>query len=135
VRVGLRSVPDPPEQGRLPALLACAPDEQHQLPLDALAAALAEVGCPSRNLGARVPAGALLTALDRLTPATVVVWAHAPEYARQVPVADILARDRIVLIPAGPGWAGMEPAARPESLAAAVDAVLAVARPTAPTPN
>ena len=46
-------------QRRPAILLACADEEQHSLPLEALAAALAETGVPSRLLGARVPPDAL----------------------------------------------------------------------------
>ncbi|MCW2715142.1 MAG: Transcriptional regulator, MerR family, partial [Frankiales bacterium] len=40
-----------PEPGRRPVLLACAPDEQHALPLHALGAGLAERGIATRTLG------------------------------------------------------------------------------------
>ncbi|MCU1601796.1 MAG: MerR family transcriptional regulator, partial [Frankiales bacterium] len=46
------------EQAPRPVLLACAPDDLHELPLRALAAALAEGGHGSRLLGAAVPAPA-----------------------------------------------------------------------------
>ena len=53
----LRAVSAAPEprNGR-PVLLACAPDEQHSLPLAALAAALAEQGIGARLLGGGMPA-------------------------------------------------------------------------------
>jgi DNA-binding transcriptional MerR regulator len=44
-------------------LLACTDEEQHSLPLTALAAALAEAGAGSRLLGARVPPAALAAAV------------------------------------------------------------------------
>ncbi|AHH97955.1 MerR family transcriptional regulator [Kutzneria albida] len=100
----LRQVPDPPERGRLPALLACAPEELHTLPLDVLAAALAERGCPTRSLGARVPAQALLQAVDKLRPQLTVVWAHGAEQAEQVPLADLLDGYGMLVLVAGPGW-------------------------------
>ncbi|SES01740.1 MerR HTH family regulatory protein [Lentzea xinjiangensis] len=88
--------------GGTPAvLLACAPDEQHSLPLDVLAAALAEKDCVARNLGARVPADALVSAVRLLMPRVVLVWAHDRTYADQVPLADLA--DVPVLV-AGPGW-------------------------------
>ncbi|WP_330880430.1 MerR family transcriptional regulator [Umezawaea sp.] len=99
----LRRVGDPLEGGRLPALMAAAPDEQHTLPLEALGAALAERGCASRNLGARVPAGALLAALDVLAPRCVVLWAHDTARARLVPLAKVAAT-RTILLLGGPGW-------------------------------
>jgi methylmalonyl-CoA mutase cobalamin-binding subunit len=81
-------------------LLACAPDEQHSLPLDVLAAALAEKGSAVRNLGARVPAAALVSAARRLAPRVVFVWAHHRAYADQVPLAEM--DDRVLV--GGPGW-------------------------------
>ena len=99
----LRRVGDPLEGGRLPVLLAAAPEEQHTLPLEALAAALAERGCASRNLGARVPPPALVSALDVLAPRCVVLWAHDTGYARLAPLATIASTSTTVLL-GGPGW-------------------------------
>jgi transposase-like protein len=104
-------------------LLACAPDEQHSLPLDVLAAALAEQGCVSRNLGARVPGSALVSAVARLEPRVVFVWAHNRAYAEQVPLAELAAP---VLV-GGPGWDGVplpEGARTVDTLAAAVETIL-----------
>lgn len=118
----------PPVSGRLPALLACAPDEQHSLPLDVLGAALTERDCASRNLGARVPAPALLDAVNLLAPAVVVLWAHAAEYAALAPVAELLERGQAVLL-GGPGWGSVPRGAhRPASLPEAVEAVLELNR-------
>jgi hypothetical protein len=122
----LRVGTDVREGGRLPALLACAPEEQHSLPLEVLAAALAERGCTFRNLGARVPATALLDAVALLSPATVVVWAHTAEHARLVPLPELGDVDTAVLV-SGPGWPGLRlPAGveRVSSLAEAISAVL-----------
>ncbi|CCH29943.1 MerR family transcriptional regulator [Actinosynnema sp. NPDC047251] len=114
--------------GRMPALLACAPDEQHSLPLDALAAALAERGCASRNLGARVPAAALLDAVNLLAPRAIVLWAHAERYARLAPLAELLERGEVVLL-GGAGWtSGPEGCRRLESLSEAVGTVLELNR-------
>lgn len=99
----LRRVGDSPEDGRRPALLAAAPEEQHTLPLEVLAAALAERGCASRNLGARVPPPALLAALDVLAPRCVVLWAHDAGFARLVPLAKVVSTRTAVLL-GGPGW-------------------------------
>lgn len=120
----LRTVPPPAEQGRLPVLLACAPEEQHSLPCQALAAALAERNCPSRGLGARVPAEALVEATDRLNPLVVLVWAHATPLARAVPLGGLTGRSLLV---GGPGWAGLPlpPGVREmDSLSTAVETVL-----------
>jgi DNA-binding transcriptional MerR regulator len=104
VQHALRQAPIPQERGRLPALLACAPDEQHTLPLDALAALLSERGCAYRNLGARVPAAALLKTVRRLRPFATIVWAHVPELAQLVPLEDLLTSGHTTVVVAGPGW-------------------------------
>lgn len=83
-------------------LLACAPDEQHTLPIEALAAALAARGAASRVLGARVPAAAI----TRTGPRAVVLWAHSPGTADVGQVQAVLAvgpRPALVAA-AGPGW-------------------------------
>src|SRR4051812_32611726 len=61
-----------------PILLSAADEEQHVLPLHALAAALAERRVPVQLLGARVPAGALAEAVRRTGPAVVFVWSQTP---------------------------------------------------------
>lgn len=123
----LHAVPAAAEDGRLPVMLACAPEEQHWLPCQALAAALAERGCPSRGLGARVPADALLAAVDRLDPLVLVVWAHTEPLARATPLAGLDGRTTLV---AGPGWAdvALPPGARRiQSLGEGVETVLELA--------
>ena len=52
-------------RSRRPALLACAPGEQHALPLHVLAAALAEHGVVARTLGPATPREALHAAVLR----------------------------------------------------------------------
>jgi DNA-binding transcriptional MerR regulator len=64
-----------PVPGR-PVLLACAPEEQHTLPLHALAAALAEQRVPLRLLGGRVPITAVATAARRTSAGAVFLWQH-----------------------------------------------------------
>src|SRR6185437_6581589 len=59
-------------------LLSCAAEEQHSLPLHALAAGLAERGVSSRQLGARVPTDALAAAVRRTGPAVTLVYAAMP---------------------------------------------------------
>ncbi|MEU7478453.1 MerR family transcriptional regulator [Lentzea sp. NPDC042327] len=106
------------------ALLACAPDEQHSLPLDVLAAALAEHGHAARNLGARVPGDALTSAVEVLKPRVVFVWAHDRVYAEQVPLAELLT---VPVLVGGPGWASMTlppGVQRVDTLAAAVETIL-----------
>ena len=123
----LRGIPRTSSPGALSALLSCAPDEQHWLPLEALGAALSEEGCTWGNLGARVPAEALLDAVDRLRPTVVLVWAHRPDLALRVPLENLGARSSSVIAVAGPGWEGVPlPASvlRPRSLREAIDVVL-----------
>jgi len=64
-----------PVPGR-PVLLACAPEEQHTLPLHALAAGLAEQRVPLRLLGGRVPTASLGTAARRTGAGAVFLWRH-----------------------------------------------------------
>lgn len=117
-----------PVAGSASVLLACAPEEQHSLPLDALAAALTERDCGSWHLGARVPARALLDAVNSLAPRVVFVWAHAPACAVLAPVSELLERGLPVLL-GGPGWVPVPPGARWfGSLGAAVTGVLELNR-------
>jgi DNA-binding transcriptional MerR regulator len=114
-------------------LLACAGEEQHSLPLEALAAALAQIGVACRLLGARVPVAALLGAVVRTGPSAVVVWSHAPETADPAQLGALLASPRrpLLVLAAGPGWrAGTLPAGvvRPTSLGEAVALAVAVQR-------
>ncbi|WP_439658808.1 MerR family transcriptional regulator [Lentzea sp. HUAS TT2] len=104
VLFALRSIPRASSPGVLSALLACAPDEQHWLPLEALGAALSEQGRMWRNLGARVPAEALYDAVTRLRPTVALIWAHQPELALRVPLEELGARPGTVLAVAGAGW-------------------------------
>ncbi|KKK05211.1 MerR family transcriptional regulator [Micromonospora sp. HK10] len=87
-------------------LLACADEEQHTLPLEALAAALAEVGVGYRMLGARVPVPALLEAVSRTGPAAVVLWSHTRATADPHQLTALLAAPRrpLLVLAAGPGW-------------------------------
>ncbi|MFJ5986927.1 MerR family transcriptional regulator [Lentzea sp. NPDC092896] len=108
VLFALRGIPRASGPGVLSALLSCAPDEQHWLPLEALGAALSEQGRTWRNLGARVPADALYDAVTRLRPAVALVWAHRRELALRVPLEEFGARPGTVLAVAGAGWDGLE---------------------------
>lgn len=62
-----------PVPGR-PVVLACAPEEQHTLPLHALAAALAEQRTPLRLLGGRVPITAVASAARRTSAGAIFLW-------------------------------------------------------------
>ena len=107
VLFALREIPRASSPGVLSALLACAPDEQHWLPLEALGAALSEQGRMWRNLGARVPADALYDAVTRLRPAVALIWAHRPDLASRVPLEELGARPGTVVAVAGAGWDGL----------------------------
>ncbi|MGR6316604.1 MerR family transcriptional regulator [Micromonospora soli] len=120
-----------PPAGPARILLSCADEEQHTLPLEALAAALAEAGVGYRLLGARVPEAALLEAVARTGPAAVVLWSHTPATADPHQLAALLAAPRrpLLVLAAGPGWrAETLPAgvARPVDLTEAVSLALAV---------
>ncbi|MEU9778797.1 MerR family transcriptional regulator [Streptomyces sp. NPDC047968] len=97
-----------------PALLACVPGEEHSLPLEALAAALAERRLPARMYGAALPAEALLEAVRRTGPSAVVLWAQSRSTADRALVQWVAgmewgvrgARESPALLLAGPGWSG-----------------------------
>ena len=94
---------DEPSPGRGSVLLACAPAEQHSLPLTALGATLAEARIGVDVLGARTPTPALAAAVAATAPSVVLVLAlHAP--AAEPLVFDQPPRD-ITWIAAGSGWA------------------------------
>ena len=87
-------------------LLACADEEQHSLPLEALTAALAEVGVPCRMLGARVPPTALIDTIKRTGPAVVVVWSQTADTADVDQLQGLLTGSGrpLLLLAGGPGW-------------------------------
>ena len=90
-----------------PVLLAAADEEQHTLPLHAVAAALAEQRVASRMLGARVPRGALAAAVRRSGPIAVMVWSQLPGDgdARRRQLADLPSiRPAPLVVVGGPGW-------------------------------
>jgi DNA-binding transcriptional MerR regulator len=128
----LAAVPRPASGAPPRILIACADEEQHSLPLEALAAALAERGVGCRQLGARVPTEALTDAVRRTGPAAVLVWSQATATGDPAQLRALLAvRPRpVVIAAAGPGWpAGGLPDGidRPTDLAAAIDLVLPMA--------
>jgi hypothetical protein len=109
-------------------LLACADEEQHSLPLEAMAAALAEQGVSCRLLGARVPTGSLLEAVRRTGPAVVVIWSHSTatgDPAQLRALQELPARPAII-VAAGPGWTSPPPGIlTPATLADAMSIALA----------
>jgi MerR family transcriptional regulator, light-induced transcriptional regulator len=103
----LRSVADRAGEapGRRPALLSCAPDEQHALPLHALAAALAERGLGTRTLGPAMPADAIRAAVRRTGPALLFVWSQLPGTAGRAMLDELpVTRPPTSLVVGGPGW-------------------------------
>ncbi|WP_328464258.1 MerR family transcriptional regulator [Actinoplanes sp. NBC_00393] len=128
----LAGVPRPPRDRAPRVLLAAADEEQHTLPLEALAAALAENGVPSRLFGARVPSRALLDAVNRTGPAVVVLWSQLPATGGVEQLARLLGvpRPPLLIAAAGPGWplANLPPEVTPlGNLGDAVRAVTAAA--------
>ncbi|MFJ5712591.1 MerR family transcriptional regulator [Streptomyces sp. NPDC093105] len=97
-----------------PVLLACVPSEQHTLPLEALAAGLAERSLPTRMFGAAVPFEALDAAVRRSGPAAVVLWSQSRSTANHALARHVAgtafgvrgARTAALVLLAGPGWLG-----------------------------
>jgi methanogenic corrinoid protein MtbC1 len=111
-------------------VLACVPGENHTLPLEVLAAALAERGLPVRMFGGALPVESLVTAVRRTGPAAVGLWAQSRTTASR-PLAQHVAamewgvrgaRRRPVVLTIGPGWTGRTVTGlpRPTGLAEAV---------------
>jgi transposase-like protein len=94
----------PSTQGRA-VILACAPGEQHALPLWAVSAALAERGVGARILGASLPDDALANVIRRIGPAAVLVWAQVEETADARSLGELPStRPPATILIAGPGW-------------------------------
>ncbi len=88
-----------------PVLLACAPGELHSLTLWAVAAALAERRIGVRILGASLPTDALGSAVQRIGPAVVFVWAQLPGTADPALLAGLPSlRPAATVLIGGPGW-------------------------------
>ncbi|MFC8866513.1 MerR family transcriptional regulator [Streptomyces sp. NPDC057148] len=133
-----RTPPVPADRSGALTVLACVPAENHTLPLEALAGALAERGLPVRMFGAALPAESLVTAVRRTGPAAVGLWAQSRTTASR-PLAQHVsaiewgvrgARRKPVVLTLGPGWAGQTSPGlpRPAGLAEAVAAVEAAVR-------
>ncbi len=102
----LASVPRPTGAATPRVLLAAADEEQHTLPLEALAAALAQAGVPTRLFGARVPPRALSDAIARTGPTVAVLWSQTartgdPGQLTRVATAP---QPPLLVAAAGPGW-------------------------------
>ena len=103
LRQHAQGAPEP--AGGRPVLLACAPDDQHSLPLHALSAGLAERGTASRVLGAAMPTEALHAAVRRTGPAVLFVWSQLRATADVAALTTLpLTRPPTALLVGGPGW-------------------------------
>ncbi|MFC7996813.1 MerR family transcriptional regulator [Streptomyces rochei] len=129
--------PVPADRPGALTVLACVPAEHHTLPLEALAAALAERGLPVRMFGGALPVESLVAAVRRTGPAAVGLWAQSRTTASR-PLAEHIAqiewgvrgaRRKPVVLTLGPGWAGQTAPGlpRPAGLAEAVAAVASAA--------
>ncbi|MER5628735.1 MerR family transcriptional regulator [Streptosporangium sp. NPDC002544] len=89
-----------------PVLLACAEDEQHSLPIYALAATLTtEHQVETRVLGARTPYPALADAMRRLGPSVVFVWSQLSATGDPAPLASLpVLRPPSLVVAGGMGW-------------------------------
>jgi len=108
----LGAVPRPPTAPAPRVLLSAADEEHHTLPLEALAAALAENGVPTRLLGARVPPSALADAMTRTGPVVVILWSQLPSTGNPEQLERVIAHPHppLALAAAGPGWPAELPA-------------------------
>jgi DNA-binding transcriptional MerR regulator len=95
----------PSVSGGRPVVLACAPTDPHGLPLLALRAALLESGVNVIMLGAELPGGALIRAVERLRPRAIVIWATMSHHADETVLADLPEqRPPSKVFVAGRGW-------------------------------
>ena len=114
-----------PERGSpRPVLVACCEDEWHSLPCHVLAAALAEVGVPSRVLGAALPVPALHSAVRRLGPPVLFLWSQVPATAFAGAIETLPnTRPGTLALAGGPGWAGVAPLRRGRAVASLPEAL------------
>lgn len=118
----------PPARNPRPVLLAGMPEEQHTLPLAALAASLADRLVECRSLGSNLPADALVAAIRRTAPAAVVLWSQIPASADPALLRALpRTRPRFRTYAVGPGWADVELPPRVGSFGSLADAAAALA--------
>lgn len=91
-----------PARSAVLVLAAAAPAERHTLPLDALAAVLAEHGVATLLLDPAPPA-AIFAAIADTAPAVVILWARSKAAADPATLGDAVVRAPVVCA-AGPGW-------------------------------
>jgi hypothetical protein len=115
-----------------PVVLACAPHDEHTLPLYVLSVALREAGAATRLLGARVPAAALAATVRRSGAASAFVWAQLPDPRATAALRLPPSRPPVLLLVGGPGWAGVE---LPAGCRVVPDLAAAVQGLTAPYPG
>jgi DNA-binding transcriptional MerR regulator len=120
----LQRLPSSPADTSASTILACTEDETHTLALEALRAALGELGRGSLMLGADVPTAALVDAIRRTgPPTTVVLWAQTADTA-DIAMAKAAITERAQLMLGGPGWTSARPpkkAVRVDSLKTALE--------------
>jgi MerR family transcriptional regulator, light-induced transcriptional regulator len=68
--------------GTRPVVLACGPRDHHTVGLEALALLLAERGRPTHMLGARTPAEAVVSCVQRTDASAVVLVSQLPTHRR-----------------------------------------------------
>jgi len=91
-------------------IVASAPEDQHSIPLHAVAAALAERGIVSRVLGSKLPTAALQQAVGRIGPAAVFLWAQIPGTADATEATRLpVMRPGTSIVLGGAGWFGQMP--------------------------
>ncbi|WP_410656922.1 MerR family transcriptional regulator [Amycolatopsis sp. lyj-112] len=97
-----------------PVLLTCVPDERDNLPMYALAAALAGRRIGTQLFGASLPAEVLAVTVRRSVPAAVVLWSGRRTTADPRLFARVSrGRQRSRLFACGPGW---DPAMLPDKV-------------------
>jgi len=105
----LREASEQVPSGARPVLLASAPDEQHSLPLHALAAGLAEQQVGTRVLGPAMPAGALQAAVRRTGAGALFLWSQLPGTGGAAAVHALpVTRPPTAVVVGGPGWSPQE---------------------------
>lgn len=105
ITTGLKTHARVAQGAQRPLLLACAPGDLHDLPLHALASALAERGHGCRILGASVPAAALAAAIQRTGAAAVFLWAQLDKPGHLALLTGLpVTRPATAVVVGGPGW-------------------------------